>query len=339
MRAKLMTWLNVLLALAILAAIPAGLFHAASGRYAQATVALGCALVGACLLVMQWRTPLQAPSRGLRSEVGPGPHPAQTWPTWIEPPREPGPLPGWLSRAVMSGFIATAAITILFFIAYGASAAAGSFQPAWEPASTFALWLRALTRNQVLDLAASGIYLAAIFNIVVGVLWALVYGYYAEPRLSGSHWRRGATFALFPWALSLVVFLPAMGGGLLGLSLGAGPLPAIGNLILHLGYGVTLGAVYGPLGDISADEFSRAAPRDDRETVTHYERATARGIVVGGGIGTLLGVALFAIMAPHPSSIPSLGFIPGGMALGAILGELWASVAGLAPSRDHHPVH
>jgi hypothetical protein len=115
-------------------------------------------------------------------------------------------------------------------------------------------------------------------------------------------------------------------------------LPAIGNLILHLGYGITLGAVYGPLGDVSADELSRAAPRDDRETVTHYEGATARGIVVGGGVGAVLGVAVFLIMAGQHGPVPPLVFIPGGMAVGAIVGELWSSMVGLAPTRGHHPI-
>ena len=69
----------------------------------------------------------------------------------------------------------------------------------------------------------------------------------------------------------------------------AGPLPAIGNLILHLGYGVVLGVVYGPLGDIPADDFSRAGATDDVEVMTHYERAAARGIVMGGLVGAVIG--------------------------------------------------
>src|SRR2546428_13611101 len=102
MRARAMTGLNILLAVMVVIAIPAGIFHATSGRYAQATVALGCALVGACLLWLQWKRPLEA--RPLEMET-PRTTPS---PTWAEEPREPGPLPGWLSRSVMSGIGATA---------------------------------------------------------------------------------------------------------------------------------------------------------------------------------------------------------------------------------------
>ena len=42
----------------------------------------------------------------------------------------------------------------------------------------------------------------------------------------------------------MIIFLPLAGGGLLGLGLGAGPLPILGNLLVHLVYGVTLGFLY-----------------------------------------------------------------------------------------------
>src|SRR4029453_3635284 len=116
-------------------------------------------------------------------------------------------------------------------------------------AADFTQWLHALTNNQVLDFAATSLYAAAAVHLVVGVLWAILYAFYFEPRLPGAAWARGLTFSLIPWILSLAVFLPLVGGGLFGDAIGAGPLPAIGNLILHLGYGVTLGLIYGPLGD------------------------------------------------------------------------------------------
>ena len=72
------------------------------------------------------------------------------------------------------------------------------------------------------------------------LLLALVYARYVEPRLSGASWWRDAVRA-HPWLLSLIIFLPLMGGGLLGMNIGAGPLPILGNLILHLVYGAVLG--------------------------------------------------------------------------------------------------
>lgn len=65
-------------------------------------------------------------------------------------------------------------------------------------------------------------------------------------------------FSLIPWAFSLVVFLPLVGGGFLGLGLGAGPLPILGNLLLHAVYGVTLGSVLG-LEDVAPDVSSSRA--------------------------------------------------------------------------------
>ena len=51
-------------------------------------------------------------------------------------------------------------------------------------------------------------------------------------------------FSIIPWFLSLVVFFPIVGAGFFGADLDAGPLPAIGNLILHLIYGAVLGSMY-----------------------------------------------------------------------------------------------
>src|SRR5207247_9080454 len=89
------------------------------------------------------------------------------------------------------------------------------------------------------------LYSATAVFFLGGLLWAVLYGFVAEPRLSGTSWERGVKFALIPWVLSLVIFLPLVGGGILGMSLGAGPLPLLGNLILHVVYGAILGFVYG----------------------------------------------------------------------------------------------
>ena len=66
---------------------------------------------------------------------------------------------------------------------------------------------------------------------------------------------------MLPALVSLVVVLPLLGGGLFGLGLGAGPLPIIGNVILHAVYGAMLGIVFGPFGDLDATTLER--PIDD----------------------------------------------------------------------------
>ena len=81
-------------------------------------------------------------------------------------------------------------------------------------------------------------------------------------------------FSLVPWLLSLLVFFPAVGGGLFGADLDAGPLPAIGNLVLHLIYGAILGTVY-------CIPESAASTEDDRRAAQLENDGTALGLVVG----------------------------------------------------------
>ena len=63
-------------------------------------------------------------------------------------------------------------------------------------------------------------------------------------------------FALLPWLFSLLVLLPAAMVNMLDWALSAGPLVPVGNLVLHLIYGFTLGQLY----DASADEPATSPP-------------------------------------------------------------------------------
>jgi hypothetical protein len=175
------------------------------------------------------------------------------------------------------------------------------------------------------------------------VVFALLYAYVFEPRFQGPDWMRGLVFAFIPWALSLVVFLPIVGGGFFGMAIGAGPLPAIGNLILHLAYGTALGAIYGPLGDIPADNFARGAPHDELAVMEHYEETAARGIVIGALVGAVAGVAGAVLLGPDARQaglgVSSLVLVPIVMAVGSILGGLWGSISGLAATTGHAPSH
>lgn len=76
MRERATSGLHVLLAVAVVAAIPAGIFHLTSGRYAQAVIALGCATIGAYLLGAYWLPSGAAKSRrkitALDAAFGPG---------------------------------------------------------------------------------------------------------------------------------------------------------------------------------------------------------------------------------------------------------------------------
>jgi hypothetical protein len=255
-----------------------------------------------------------------------------------EPSAVDSPPTGWLSRAILSGFIATGAMSILFFAAYGFARVVSVVELAdRRGASSFREWMGALTSNPVIDLAAGSLYLAGGLHLILGIAWAALYAYYFEPRLMGPNWFRGMTFALIPWLLSLVVFFPLIGGGFLGMSIGAGPLPAIGNLILHLAYGMTLGAMYGPLGDIAADEFPSPVERDAPEVVARYEGSAARGLAVGAMGGGVLGLIALTISLAQPGALP--GAVPGiallaiGVMVGATFGGVFGSIVGLSAGR------
>src|SRR6266851_4958495 len=131
-------------------------------------------------------------------------------------------------------------MVLAFAIAYAAALVLGRL-----PVPILAGWFQGLTNNTLIDTAGPNLYAAAAIFFVGGVIWALLYGLVFEPRLHGSGWMRGLRFALIPWLFSLVIFLPIVGGGFLGMGLGAGPLPILGNLVLHAVYGVILGAVFG----------------------------------------------------------------------------------------------
>ena len=55
---------------------------------------------------------------------------------------------------------------------------------------------------------------------------------------------RGAAFALLPLAGSLLLILPMAGAGAAGAGLGTGAIPALGETIRDLAYGLVLGTLY-----------------------------------------------------------------------------------------------
>jgi hypothetical protein len=147
------------------------------------------------------------------------------------------------ASAILAGFIASAAMLLAFTVAYGVAALLASAAPLGP-------WWRGLTTSVLLDLDGPSLYAAATVYFAGGLAWALLYAAVFEPRLGGSTWRRGLLFSLVPGLCSLLVVLPLLGGGLLGLGLGAGPVPLLGNLALHAVYGLVLAAMYGPFGDL-----------------------------------------------------------------------------------------
>lgn len=83
--------------------------------------------------------------------------------------------------------------------------------------------------------------------VVLPALWGGVYGAWAAGALPGPSWLRGVLFALIPLAASLLVVLPLVGAGPFGLRLQAGPLPALGETLRFVAYGLVLGITFAAL--------------------------------------------------------------------------------------------
>ena len=64
--------------------------------------------------------------------------------------------------------------------------------------------------------------------------------------LAGPFWLRGAIFAVGAWLAMMVIVMPLAGNGLFGLGLGGIATP-VAALVLHVVFGLVLGAVYGHL--------------------------------------------------------------------------------------------
>lgn len=229
---------------------------------------------------------------------------------------------GWVSGAVVAGLIGTAVAGMVVLMGFlVAQALAG-----W-PGSVGAAF-GALTTNVAARTVADRLALAVLLHFAIGLALSVVYAGVVEPRLAGPGARRGMLFALAPWLLSLVLVLPLLGGGLLGLQLGAGVLPVVGNLVAHLAYGGVLGWAY---------ERGRAELRDEDEASALANLGAERGMAVGAVAGAALGALVTGATAPawFGAGTPVIWAAMLGAIGGAVVGAFLGSFAGLG--RPTHP--
>jgi hypothetical protein len=249
----------------------------------------------------------------------------------------------WFSDAVIAGFVAigtsTAVLMLGYVIANGAADSSGDIIRQW-------LWQ--LTHNEIVQFSRATPALAIALHIVLGLVWALVYARFVEPNRSlrwwigdGPGWARGMRFAILPWITSLLILLPAALFDQLSIAFSAGPLPPLGNLILHLIYGFTLGQLY----DASADAPNTAGDLIydeplERAAIEHSEELSAAGILVGGITGAAVGVGLAVVLPPTLPNIDSQGWsialAVGGVLAGGAVGGIVGSFVGL-PSGPPDP--
>jgi succinate dehydrogenase/fumarate reductase cytochrome b subunit len=223
----------------------------------------------------------------------------------------------WWSASVLAGFVATFVMTVVLSAAYALAASIGQ-----ADGPRLLNWVWALSHAAPAQMATAAWTWALALHLSLGLIWALLYGGIAEPalrRAGSSGWRSGAFFALGPWILSVTLFLPLAGAGFLGTGVGAGPLPLLGNLALHLVYGAVLGAFYALARDQGLDEDSI----DDASAALGAERGAAVGILGGLVTGAILGWVLSTTLGLSAGPVPIV--VAGaftGTALGALLGSL-----------------
>jgi hypothetical protein len=220
--------------------------------------------------------------------------------------------------ALLAGFVASVAMVLAFAVAFVAALVLGRL-----PVPLLADWFRGLTSNQLIDVAAPNLYAATAVFFLGGMVWALLYALVFDARLHGTPLERGIKFALVPWLFSLAILMPLVGGGFLGLGLGAGPLPIVGNLILHAVYGAVLGVVWGSAESV-IDLPGRQAYSEDLQAGRLSELGAARGIGVGVALGLVLGL-LSAALLPHGTMNPLAIIVAialSGAAFGGFAGSL-----------------
>lgn len=238
----------------------------------------------------------------------------------------------WLARAIVSGFSASVLMLLSFFLALGlirlldGQALDGQDRAFWR-------WLHALANNPLIDTAGSVLYVAVALHLGVSLTLALLYAYLVAPLRLAPGWLMGTGIALAPWLLSVTVFFPAVGAGLLGAALGAGFLPLIGNLVLHLVYGAALGRIYGPLGDWPADSLTAPDRGDPAEFTASVQAAAARGVLVGAALGLAVGVSAIVVLGfSSPNvEVPRAALLLASVLAGSAFGGALSPIVAVGP--------
>ena len=85
-----------------------------------------------------------------------------------------------------------------------------------------------------------------IMHFFIGsVMWGLIFAGTAPMWPGSSYLAKGASFSVAAWLLMMIIAMPMAGAGFFGMALGI--MAPIATLVLHLIYGLILGAVYGGL--------------------------------------------------------------------------------------------
>lgn len=155
------------------------------------------------------------------------------------------------SKAILGGFVATLAMTILMY--------AGPMMGL--PRMDIAAMLGSLFAGGQPPLVGSSMWWAGmVLHFVNGsVIFSLLYGYAVYGWLRGDTWLRGTIWGFALWLLAQVMVMPIMGMGMFSANTPAPAPMVLGSLIGHLVYG----AILGQLAGVQA-EHGRTEPRQVR---------------------------------------------------------------------------
>jgi hypothetical protein len=141
----------------------------------------------------------------------------------------------------LAGLVATIGSTLLFNVVINLAGGLAFNAPGTLVEQTAARLAFALAR----DVQPLLLFVAAPAFLAVGVLWGALYGYVGESRLPADwpDWRKGLVYASVPLLISVLLVMPSLGLGVLGVG-ATGPVALSGELIRHAAYGVLLGLLY-----------------------------------------------------------------------------------------------
>jgi len=154
--------------------------------------------------------------------------------------REPAPEGRRLETSAMAGLLATLLMGMGVNVLLYLLAALGVGPP--EQAL-----LQLLDRAALRFAEGSSLRFVALMAAIVfasGFGWAVVYSHLAVPLLRIPPWLRGLAFSVLPLTSSVLVVLPLLGAGPLGLGLEAGLLPLAGEVFRNTLFSVGLAASY-----------------------------------------------------------------------------------------------
>lgn len=222
----------------------------------------------------------------------------------------------WIRAGVLAGFIATFAMAATITLAWLVANAVGDAN-----GNQVSRWIYNLSENQIVDRVGDAFLVGVALNLLVGIAWALLYARFAEPWFGRSTIVTGMLFAMIPFVISVAVVFPLMNAGFLGSDLGAGPLPFLGNLVLHLVYGGVLGFMYA-----IESERGIANRANERRANATAEVGAALGVLAGGVIGAIGGW----LVAPTMDNLADRPVITlAGVLVGAAAGASAGSFLGM----------